>query len=170
MSHISKWKFVALHAPRRVMGLLFPGQPVWAWKLFFMRCRYFLRRRFSGPVTTPDGFRLEIERELIAYWSFFVERECWAGEWSTALEQETRATVTLNSVIPEQPVFLKKTDVEDCEREVLAGGKQTVDRTRFLIIKAHAKEALAKIQDQLGSHWSSKQIGASDYFFARNSQ
>lgn len=78
--------------------------------------------------------------------------------------------VILDSVIPKQPVFLMKIDVEGCECEVLAGGRETVSRTRFLVIEAHTKEALAKIQGQLGTDWSSKQIGASDYLFTRNSK
>jgi 2-O-methyltransferase len=260
MGYFGKWKFAALHAPRIIKGLIFFDQPAWVLKLFLIRCRYFFTRRFSGPITTPDGFFLETENELISYWSFFVERECWASEWAEALKEEPGATVidvganaglfthwiwtlqpktdfilfeplpkmakkierwqnrtgasarlyntavsdrcgtavffasaendtsaslkpegikstqlqvsvvTLDSIVPKQSIFLVKIDVEGCECDVLAGGKKTLSRTRFLVIEAHSKEALAKIQDQLGSNWNCKQIGASDYFFTRNSK
>ena len=77
--------------------------------------------------------------------------------------------VTLDSIIPERPIFLVKIDVEGCECEVLAGGKGTINRARFLIIEAHTKEALAKIQRHLGDGWYGKKVGASDYFFTRES-
>ncbi len=75
--------------------------------------------------------------------------------------------VTLDSVIPDRPVFLIKVDVEGCECEVLAGGRQTVNRTRFLIMEAHTPEALAKIEKQLGPGWQTKRVGASDFLFSR---
>ena len=75
--------------------------------------------------------------------------------------------VTLDSLVPEQPIFLIKIDVEGCECEVLAGAKSVLDRARFLIIEAHTEEALAKIKDALGPQWNSRQVGASDYLFAR---
>jgi hypothetical protein len=60
-----------------------------------------------------------------------------------------------------------KVDVEGCESEVLAGGVQTVNRSRFLILEAHTPEALEKLQRQLGSDWRAKQVGASDFLFTR---
>jgi FkbM family methyltransferase len=76
--------------------------------------------------------------------------------------------VTLDSVIPEGPILLMKVDVEGCECEVLAGGKQTVARTRFLIIEAHTQDALEMIQRQLGTGWRSRRVGASDFLFSRS--
>ena len=75
--------------------------------------------------------------------------------------------VTLDSVIPQRAVFLMKVDVEGCECEVLAGGKNTIGRTRFLILEAHTAEALAKIQKELGAEWRAKRVGASDFLFSR---
>jgi hypothetical protein len=60
-----------------------------------------------------------------------------------------------------------KVDVEGAECEVLAGGPQTLSRTRFLILEAHTQEALNKIQNQLGMGWLSRRVGASDYLFIR---
>ena len=76
--------------------------------------------------------------------------------------------VTLDSIIPARPVFLMKVDVEGCECEVVAGGKQTINRTRFLILEAHTEEALEKIQNLLGIEWHSKRVGASDFLFTRS--
>jgi|SRR5579862_8091208 len=75
--------------------------------------------------------------------------------------------VTLDSLIPNRPVFLMKVDVEGCECEVLAGGKETINRTRFLILEAHTPDALAKIEKQLGPEWRAKRVGASDFLFVR---
>jgi FkbM family methyltransferase len=75
--------------------------------------------------------------------------------------------VTLDSVIPKQPIFLMKLDVEGCECEALAGAKETLEQTRFLVVEAHSQEALGKIQKQLGPVWRSKQVGKSDFFFQR---
>jgi FkbM family methyltransferase len=84
--------------------------------------------------------------------------------------QLTIPIVTLDSVVPERSVLLMKVDVEGCECEVLAGGKQTVARTRFLILEAHTPEALDKIQKQLGSGWRTRRVGASDFLFSRSNE
>ena len=75
--------------------------------------------------------------------------------------------VTLDSVVPQKPILLIKVDVEGCECEVLAGAKQTIDRTRFIILEAHTPEALKKIESQLGTAWRSRRVGASDFLFSR---
>ena len=79
----------------------------------------------------------------------------------------TIPVVTLDSAIPDRPIFLMKVDVEGCECEVLAGGPRTVDKIRYIILEAHTPESLAKIQDQLGPAWSAKRVGASDFLFRR---
>jgi FkbM family methyltransferase len=76
--------------------------------------------------------------------------------------------VTVDSVIPQQPILLIKIDVEGCECEALDGAKQTLERTRFLIVEAHNPDALKRIQSQLGSSWRSKRVGASDFLFSRS--
>lgn len=75
--------------------------------------------------------------------------------------------VTLDSVVPQKPILLIKIDVEGCECEALAGAKQTLERTRFLIVEAHNPEALRKIESQLGPSWKTKRVGASDFLFSR---
>ena len=226
-------------------------------RLLTARAGYFFTRRLSRPISTPDGFVIESDHQLVSYWSLFVERECWAREWIEALRVEpaplildvganaglfthlmwtqrpdaefiafeplprmaakiigwrnrsgakltlhqkgvsdnegtatfyaseegdptaslrpegpksmklTIPVVTLDSVVPDRPILLMKVDVEGCECEVLAGGSRTVERTRYIILEAHTPEALAKIQNQLGPHWSAKQVGASDFLFKR---
>jgi FkbM family methyltransferase len=76
-------------------------------------------------------------------------------------------TVTLDSRVPDRPIFLIKIDVEGFEPEVLAGAKKTIQNARFLVIEAHDKEALAKLAEKLGPEWRSEQVGSSDYFFRR---
>jgi FkbM family methyltransferase len=76
-------------------------------------------------------------------------------------------TVTLDSAVPDRPIFLIKIDVEGFEPAVLAGAKKTIQNARFLVIEAHDKEALAKLAEKLGSEWQSEQVGSSDYFFRR---
>jgi|GEM_PF-1323788 len=76
-------------------------------------------------------------------------------------------TVTLDSVLPSQPIFLIKIDVEGFEPEVLAGGKMAISNSRYLLIEAHSKAAHSKLIAILGSEWQSRQVGSSDYFFWR---
>ena len=78
--------------------------------------------------------------------------------------------VTLDSIIPDCPILVLKIDVEGFECEVLAGGRRTVERTRFMIIEAHTKAALERIKQVLGGEWLEKQVGASDYLFMRRAQ
>src|SRR5208283_2087161 len=80
------------------------------------------------------------------------------------------AVVTLDSIIPDGPILVLKIDVEGFECEVLAGGRRTVERTRFMIIEAHTKAALERIKQVLGEEWLDKQVGASDHLFMRRTQ
>jgi FkbM family methyltransferase len=75
--------------------------------------------------------------------------------------------VTLDSAVPDRPIFLIKIDVEGFEPEVLVGAKRTLQNARFLVIEAHTKEAHRKLLEKLGPEWRSEQVGASDYFFRR---
>jgi FkbM family methyltransferase len=81
--------------------------------------------------------------------------------------QMTIPLVTLDSIIPSRSVFLMKVDVEGLECQVLAGGKETLQRTRFLIMEAHTQEHFERIAAQLGPGWRSKRVGASDFLFER---
>lgn len=76
-------------------------------------------------------------------------------------------TVTLDSALPDRPIFLIKIDVEGFEPEVLIGAQRAIRNTRFLLIEAHTKLAHAKLVEKLGSDWRSEQVGSSDYFFRR---
>jgi FkbM family methyltransferase len=76
-------------------------------------------------------------------------------------------TVTLDSVVPDRPIFLIKIDVEGFEPEVLVGAKKTIQNARFLLIEAHTREALVKLIEKLGPEWQYEQVGTSDYFFRR---
>jgi FkbM family methyltransferase len=76
-------------------------------------------------------------------------------------------TVTLDSALPDRPIFLIKIDVEGFEPEVLAGSKKAIQNTRFLLIEAHSKLAHDKLVEMLGPEWQSEQVGTSDYFFRR---
>lgn len=76
-------------------------------------------------------------------------------------------TVTLDSVLPNRPIFLMKIDVEGFEPAVLDGAKKSIQNARFLVIEAHTKEAHAKLEEKLGPEWISEQVGTSDYFFRR---
>ena len=257
--HEYKWAYALEHALPALGGwlrVLFT-KPVWAFRLLTARAGFFFSRQFRHPIATPDRFVIESGHQLVSYWSLFIERECWAGEWTEALAQEpapmildiganaglfthlvwtrradaefiafeplprmagkiadwkartganltlyqkgvsdhcgtasfyaseegdptaslkpegpkalklTIPLVTLDSVVTASPVFLMKVDVEGCECEVLAGGKQTLERTRFIILEAHTPDALEKIQKQLGTAWHAKRVGASDFLFSR---
>jgi FkbM family methyltransferase len=64
------------------------SRPLWALKLLIARAGFFFSRQLSHPIPTPDGFVIESGHQLVSYWSLFVERECWAREWTDALRSE----------------------------------------------------------------------------------
>lgn len=76
-------------------------------------------------------------------------------------------TTTLDSIVPNRPIFLIKIDVEGFEPQVLEGAKNTLKNARFLLIEAHTKEAHNKLLEKLGPEWHSQKVGTSDYFFLR---
>ncbi|HEX7654344.1 MAG TPA: FkbM family methyltransferase [Verrucomicrobiae bacterium] len=57
------------------------------------RFKYLATRNFATPIRTPDGFMIESANELISYWSFFVERECYQKEWGRPLQQAAAPVV-----------------------------------------------------------------------------
>jgi len=67
---------------------MFLRKPAWALALLKARIQFFLSRRFSHPLSTPDGFLIESDHQLVSYWSLFIERECWDPEWMDALRRE----------------------------------------------------------------------------------
>ena len=91
----SRAKFIAGHGLSSCTGFLrlLLRQPCFGARLFVARVRYFLFRRFGSPLATPDGFRIETATELISYWSFFVERECWSPDWSGELRREAQPLI-----------------------------------------------------------------------------
>jgi FkbM family methyltransferase len=79
----------------------------------------------------------------------------------------TVPVVTLDSIVPNRTVLLAKFDVEGAEAEALAGARDMLRRTRFLILEAHTGEALEGIRRELGENWLCRRVGGSDYFFWR---
>jgi FkbM family methyltransferase len=231
--------------------------PAFGTRLLQARASFFRNRSFTRKLPTPDGYEIETSNELIAYWSFFVEREGWAIDWVDSLRRERKPVVLdvganagvfshwiwtlqpatrliafeplpkmaeklrrwksrtgadltlhetavsdrsgtaeffisadddttaslkdtgskqavisvpikrLDDLVEEEALLLIKIDVEGCEPEVLAGGKQTIRKARFLLIEAHTAEALDAIQAQLGQGWRHRRVGASDHLFIR---
>jgi FkbM family methyltransferase len=80
------------------------------------------------------------------------------------------AVVTLDSILPDEPILVLKIDVEGAECNVLAGAKRTIERTRFMIIEAHTRDDVDRIKQKMGEQWFDKQVGASDHLFMRRSQ
>ncbi len=74
---------------------------------------------------------------------------------------------TLDKEIPKRPITLMKIDVEGFEEEVLAGGMETLSRTRSLIVEAHDTAARDRLTDLLGPEWRREKLGSSDYLFTR---
>jgi len=87
---MSKWGFAANHALPSLIGFfrLFFREPGFALRLLMARLTYFRSRKFMGPITTPNNFVIESPNELISFWSFFIERECWDEEWVRSLRTE----------------------------------------------------------------------------------
>jgi len=76
-------------------------------------------------------------------------------------------TTTLDSVLGGREVFLMKIDVEGFECEVLAGGKQTIQNARFMIIEALTPEDVEKVTRAVGAGWRRAHLGAADLLFYR---
>lgn len=88
--HEYKWAYAAEHAIPAFAGWLrvFGKTPLWALKLLNARLVFFACRRFTSSLQTPDGFCIESGHQLVSYWSLFVEGECRAPDWVTALARE----------------------------------------------------------------------------------
>lgn len=91
--HGLKFIFGHLFASGKGFTRLLLRQPRFACRLFRVRLRYFLFRQFGSSLDTPDNFRIETAAELISYWSFFVERECWSPDWARELRRASRPLI-----------------------------------------------------------------------------
>lgn len=94
---MKKWVFAVVHAWPSVIGFvrMMLRTPGFTLSLLKARFVYFCCRKFAGPITTPDGFIIESPNELVSYWSFFVEQECWDREWVQCILKE-KAPVVLD--------------------------------------------------------------------------
>jgi FkbM family methyltransferase len=75
---------------------------------------------------------------------------------------------TLDQELKGRPVLVMKIDVEGFEEEVIAGGTETLSRTKFLIIEAHNTVRRDHLTSLLGPGWTRKKLGSSDYLFSRS--
>ncbi len=76
---------------------------------------------------------------------------------------------TLDEELGTCDITVMKVDVEGFELDVLAGGKETLARTAFLIIESENAEHLARITEALGPGWQRSQLAHTDYLFSRTS-
>jgi FkbM family methyltransferase len=82
--------------------------------------------------------------------------------------QTYRVKITaLDQELTGREILLMKIDVEGYECEVIAGAKQTLLRTRFLIVEAHTVQHRDAITAELGPGWTRQRLGPSDYLFCR---
>jgi FkbM family methyltransferase len=93
--HGSKWGFAAIHGVPSLLGLLrlFVTSPLWTLKLLKARTTYFRTRELRHPLKTPDNFVIESTGELVSYWNFFVEHECWDDEFVNALRAQSKPVI-----------------------------------------------------------------------------
>lgn len=87
---MQRWKFLVIHFFPSVLGFAreFLRSPRGAVSLLRARGYLFATQRLLRSTLTGDNYLIETPGELISYWSFFVERECWSPEWVTALIEE----------------------------------------------------------------------------------
>ncbi|MDE3066830.1 MAG: FkbM family methyltransferase [Verrucomicrobiota bacterium] len=74
---------------------------------------------------------------------------------------------TLDRELAGRAVLVMKIDVEGFEEEVIGGAKETLSRTKFLILEAHDAPRREHLAGLLGPGWRWRRLGASDYLFAR---
>ena len=74
---------------------------------------------------------------------------------------------TLDQELKGRSVLVMKIDVEGFEDEVIAGGTETLSRTKFLIIEAHDQSRRDQLTRLLGPGWRRQKLGSSDYLFSR---
>jgi FkbM family methyltransferase len=74
---------------------------------------------------------------------------------------------SLDKELHDRPVLVMKVDVEGFEEEVIAGARETLLRTQFLIIEAHDVARRDHLSGLLGTGWQRRKLGSSDYLFSR---
>ena len=74
---------------------------------------------------------------------------------------------TLDQELAGRDILLMKIDVEGYECEVIAGAKQTLARTQFLIIEAQTHAHRDAVTQALGNGWVRHQLTHCDYLFYR---
>lgn len=74
---------------------------------------------------------------------------------------------TLDQELAGRDILLMKIDVEGYECEVIAGAKQTLARTQFLIIEAQTHEHRDAVTQALGNGWARHKLTHCDYLFYR---
>jgi FkbM family methyltransferase len=76
-------------------------------------------------------------------------------------------TTTLDTALAGRDIFLMKIDVEGFECAVLAGAREILQRTRFLIIEALTPRHVEDVTKAVGSGWERERLGAADLLFYR---
>ncbi len=118
-------------------------------------------RCFPLAVSDAPG-KTRLYRDSIDNSQASLERS-WRPEAEEVLEVET---VTLDAAAADLGnIFLLKIDVEGHEARVLAGGKGTLKRTRFVLVEILSEESLRRCRSILGPGWKEKKIGRGDYLF-----
>ena len=74
---------------------------------------------------------------------------------------------TLDQELAGRTVLVMKVDVEGFEDEVIAGGQETLSRTKFLILEAQDVTRRDHLTGLLGPKWQRQKLGSSDYLFIR---
>lgn len=74
---------------------------------------------------------------------------------------------TLDQELKGRPVLVMKIDVEGFEEEVIAGGRETLSRTKHLIIEAQSTTRRDQLTRLIGPGWRRLKLGAGDYLFSR---
>jgi FkbM family methyltransferase len=77
------------------------------------------------------------------------------------------SVTTLDEKLAHRDITVMKVDVEGFELDVLAGGTQTLAKTKYLIIESEDAAHLAKITEALGPGWQRRQLAHTDYLFSR---
>ncbi len=94
-----------------------------------------------------------------------ISRICVSGQ-PTGQTFQVEVT-TLDQELKGRSVLVMKIDVEGFEEEVIAGGKETLSRTKYLIIEAQDKARRDYLTRLIGPGWHRRKLGAGDYLFSR---
>lgn len=78
--------------------------------------------------------------------------------------------LAVDDVVDADQVFLMKIDTQGYEIPVLEGARQTLSRTRHVIVEVGDSSALSQIQNILGPAWKARMLTTCDYLFSRTPQ